>query len=114
MHIIRDMYTERISESNVIHKSRSYRRWQLERAKARERRKWSRHPYTSPDGWQPDARWIGMAARTPKRCSCWMCCNPRHALKGQNSERLTRQERIADDRMAAGLIDAQRVLACRG
>ena len=36
-------------------------------------------------------RYIGRAGTTPVPCSCWMCGNPRHKMKGKK-ERLTIQE----------------------
>ena len=38
----------------------------------------------------------GLVARTSTPCSCWMCCNPRHAGFSR-MEALTRQELKADD-----------------
>ncbi len=63
-------------------RDRQWRRWMLERKKKRAAHYW----YMS-DG---DPRRIGMAARTPMSCSCYMCGNPRKYRGG-----LTMQERRA-------------------
>jgi hypothetical protein len=41
----------------------------------------------------PDDRIIGITARTPAQCSCYMCGNPRKHYKEK-----TIQEKIADER----------------
>ena len=48
--------------------------------------------------WQYDEQWItpgviGRAGTTPVPCSCLLCGNPRHTLKGDH--KLTMQERKA-------------------
>jgi hypothetical protein len=44
--------------------------------------------YSNPN---PAQRNVGRLAATPTPCSCWMCRNPRHAMKG--AAKLTIQER---------------------
>lgn len=39
-------------------------------------------------------RFVGRIVTTPCACSCWMCCNPRHAA-GNAATARTRQERAA-------------------
>ena len=73
---------EELEEVRVLAKDRS-------RAMNRhhKRRVWNkRRHYRTASAGTPRA--MGMAAITPKPCSCVMCCNPRHT----NSS-LTRQER---------------------
>ncbi len=90
----------------MIHKTMQYRRWQAERAKERERRKWRQWTNDDLFGdsrlWD-DSRFIGIQARTPRQCSCWMCGNPRKWWRWQGSLPVTRQERVADDRMVEEL-----------
>ena len=38
-----------------------------------------------------------------KRCSCDVCCNPRHSKLGKKKDRLTLQERKANIEMMEGL-----------
>lgn len=35
----------------------------------------------------------GKYADNLTKCSCWMCCNPRHSIMNKHSERVTMQER---------------------
>ena len=44
------------------------------------------------------AKQIGSVVDTPTPCSCWMCGNPRKKLFSSNSERLTVQERKANEK----------------
>jgi hypothetical protein len=63
--------------------SRAERRAQVVRMKHRTRGYY---------GWPTDdPAELGKRAYTPARCSCWMCGNPRRALKGM--ERFTLRER---------------------
>lgn len=51
----------------------------LRRHHATRRKAWAkralRHYFLRPD--EPDAARVGLYARTPRPCSCWMCGNPR-------------------------------------
>ena len=53
---------------------RSLRRHHAERKKAWVKRS-LRHYFLRPD--EPDPGRVGLYARTPRPCSCWMCGNPR-------------------------------------
>ena len=65
--------------------------------------------YNRKDYWAAGARAVGFAfsekerlnklARTPKRCNCWMCKNPRK-VRG-NKERLAKE--IREDTIAASM-----------
>jgi hypothetical protein len=77
-------------------RSLAYRRYQMQRAKARTRRLLRRWwagrcavARESLDEWV-DAPMVGRMSTTRKRCSRWCCGNPR-----RHYGELTRQERIA-------------------
>lgn len=53
--------------------SRSLRRHHLARAKAKRRYHWGRDLTEQP-------KHLGIAARTPKNCSCWICGNQRQHM----------------------------------
>lgn len=64
-----------------MNRTRAYRRWQSDRHKKKAKRQlvdWNFSIITDRD--------IGFYAKTPKSCSCIMCCSPRKYGE------LTRQE----------------------
>jgi hypothetical protein len=58
-------------------------------------RKEKAHPYWTKGNPEDDAKQAGMYANCKKRCSCWMCGNPRRKLQGK--DRLTKQELMMED-----------------
>lgn len=77
---------ELVEETGTMAKDRS-------RAENRhhKRRVWNkRRHYRTASAGTPRA--MGMAATTPKPCSCVMCCNPRHT-NSSFKDTATRQER---------------------
>lgn len=59
----------------------------------KERLKEKRKDYCSNDLWneeEQEERCLCISIDTPKRCSCWMCGNPRRYMKGK--EKYTIQE----------------------
>jgi len=90
-------------------RDQAYRRWQLERKKKKVSKHWTNRWYVfvddedrSPEmfsyedkcllkeGFTKDPKQIGASAQTPKRCSCYMCGNPR-----KHFGEITRQEQKA-------------------
>lgn len=41
------------------------------------------------------AHYVGVSAATRARCSCWMCCNPRRALKNSSGAQTIQEVRQA-------------------
>ena len=66
-----------------------------ERRHHRERLKSRRKHYWYGDDKDLTDKHLGMLVNTTKPCSCWMCRNPRRALKGK--DKVTMQELKATD-----------------
>lgn len=64
--------------------TRAERRHRAERAKARAKLFYG--------GWMREQRELGIAARSPKQCSCWCCGNPRRHFELPTIQELRVQE----------------------
>ena len=51
--------------------------------------------------------WVHVAAENRKKCSCEMCRNPRHSSWSARDEKLTMQERKANEDFEAQLDDRE-------
>lgn len=64
--------------------TRAERRHHAERAKVRAKSFYG--------GWMCDERQLGIAARSPKQCSCWCCGNPRRHFELPTIQELRAEE----------------------
>lgn len=77
-------------QQRLIQKVRNLTKWLK-----RERVKAKRSGVRFTNEWEKDAH---IEANHGKRCSCHMCCNPRHSGFNKGTGRLTLQERKAHEK----------------
>lgn len=76
---------------------RAVRRHHLARIKRARAKHWTVHFFNETNDSQskPYLRRLGIAASTPKACSCWKCGNPRHALNEKTNAEISDLEFMA-------------------
>lgn len=57
------------------------KRWHYEKKVKKKAKKILKSWYSHDPNYSPNDKDIGRIAKTPKSCSCWMCCNERKRKK---------------------------------